>query len=220
MPPVWNQRAPCSLKIFAQSTSPGRSCDAAVCPRSEQPSAARMPNPLSVKFRPLRTARPTPSYFTQRRCSRFTPPCSMRSSTRRPTALSASAVTIVVSRPKQRRSPRATLYSPPPSHARNRRVVETRMSPGSNRSMTSPRLTRSHRHWTFVLIFMLRTRLRLGRFLQLQSVRDLDPPAARRSLQRGLAPRRPERRMSNRNVEQLQGSVMRLKRLLAAHPYS
>ena len=32
----------------------------------------------------------------------------------RPTGLSASAVTIAVRRPKQRRSPRATLYSPPP----------------------------------------------------------------------------------------------------------
>ena len=30
--------------------------------------------------------------------------------------LSASAVTMAVLRPKQRRRPRATLYSPPPSH--------------------------------------------------------------------------------------------------------
>ena len=44
--------------------SPGFSCDTAVCPRSEQPSAARTPKPRSVKFSPLRTARPTPSYFT------------------------------------------------------------------------------------------------------------------------------------------------------------
>ena len=32
----------------------------AVCPRSEQPSAARTPKPRSVKLRPLRTVRPTP----------------------------------------------------------------------------------------------------------------------------------------------------------------
>ncbi|MGD0547911.1 MAG: hypothetical protein ABR991_08805 [Terracidiphilus sp.] len=41
----------------------------------------------------------------------------------RPTGLSASAVAIAVRRPKQRRSPRATLYSPPPSEARKLRVV-------------------------------------------------------------------------------------------------
>ena len=86
----------------------------AVWPRSEQPSAARTPKPRSVKLRPLRTVRPTPSYLTQvTRCS--TPPWNIRSSTRRPTGLSASAVTIAVLRPKQRFNPRATLYSPPPS---------------------------------------------------------------------------------------------------------
>ena len=36
---------------------------------------------------------------------------------RRPMGLSANAVTTAVSRPKQRRRPRATLYSPPPSQA-------------------------------------------------------------------------------------------------------
>ena len=44
-----------------------------------------------------------------------TPPCRSRSSIRRPTGLSARAVTTAVRSPKQRRSPRATLYSPPPS---------------------------------------------------------------------------------------------------------
>ena len=43
MPPQWNQRAPSSLKIFFQSMSPGLSCDTAVWPRSEQPTAARTP---------------------------------------------------------------------------------------------------------------------------------------------------------------------------------
>ena len=94
---------------------------------------------------PLRTVRPTPSYLTHvTRCS--TPPWNIRSSTRRPTGLSASAVTMAVSSPKQRRSPRATLYSPPPSQTWNERVVWTRMSPGSSRSMTSPRATQSQRH--------------------------------------------------------------------------
>src|SRR5689334_21163306 len=69
----------------------------------------------------------------------------MRSSTRRPTGLSASAVTTAVLSPKQRRSPRATLYSPPPSQTRNSRAVCTRMSPGSSRSITSPSATQSQR---------------------------------------------------------------------------
>ena len=42
----------------SQSTSPGRSWDAAVWPRSETPSAPRTPKPRSVKLSPFRTARP------------------------------------------------------------------------------------------------------------------------------------------------------------------
>src|SRR5215471_2780062 len=61
-----------------------------------------------------------------------------------PTGLSASAVTTAVSRPKQRLSPRATLYSPPPSQALKVRVVAILPSPGSSLSIISPRLTRSH----------------------------------------------------------------------------
>ena len=45
---------------------PGRSWLAAVWPRSETPTAPRTPKPRSVKFSPLRTARPMPSYGTQR----------------------------------------------------------------------------------------------------------------------------------------------------------
>ena len=153
IPPVWNQRAPSLAKIFCQSISPGLSCETAVCPRSEHPTAARAPNPRSVKFNPLRTVRPTPSYGTQRKYLCETPPCNIKSSISRPTGLSASAVTIAVSIPKQRRSPRATLYSPPPSHTRNSRVVEMRPSPGSSRNMTSPRLTRSHMQSRFGLIW-------------------------------------------------------------------
>src|SRR5471030_3560344 len=58
-------------------------------------------------------------------------------------SLSTNAVAIAVRRPKQRRRPRATLYSPPPSQTRNARAVRTRPSPGSRRSMTSPSATRS-----------------------------------------------------------------------------
>src|SRR5436190_15739000 len=69
----------------------------------------------------------------------------MKSWMRRPIGLSAKAVTTAVSRPKQRRRPRARLYSPPPSQAWNWRAVVTRPSPGSRRSMISPSETRSKR---------------------------------------------------------------------------
>src|SRR3989441_3135862 len=55
--------------------------------------------------------------------------------------------------PKHRRRPRATLYSPPPSQTRNVRVVAMRLSPGSSRNITSPRLTRSQRQALLGLIF-------------------------------------------------------------------
>src|SRR5215468_7421655 len=51
--------------------------------------------------------------------------------------------------PKQRFNPRATLYSPPPSLTAKCRVVQIRYSPGSKRSITSPRLTKSQRHPAF-----------------------------------------------------------------------
>jgi hypothetical protein len=61
MPPVCNQRTP----IFAEDVVPveiaGLELLAAVLPRSETPTAPRMPKPRSVKFRPLRTVRPMPS---------------------------------------------------------------------------------------------------------------------------------------------------------------
>src|SRR4030095_3109935 len=69
----------------------------------------------------------------------------MRSSISRPTALSANDVTTAVSKPKHRLSPRATVYSPPPSQTSKRRVVAMRRSPGSNRSMTSPSASKSQR---------------------------------------------------------------------------
>src|ERR1035437_5859911 len=74
------------------------------------------------------------------------PPVRMKSSTRRPISLSVSAVTIAPRRPNARRRPRATLYSPPPSQARKDLAVRIRPSPGSRRSITSPRDTASKRH--------------------------------------------------------------------------
>ena len=146
MPPQWNQRTPSTSKSCFQSTSPGLSWEAADQPRSEQPTAARTPKPFSVKLSPTRAARPMPSKGTHLTCERSTPPCSMRSSSSRPISLSTMAVTTVVRRPKQRRSPRTTLYSPPPSHTWKERVVRMRPSPGSSRSMISPSAAASHLH--------------------------------------------------------------------------
>ena len=60
------------------------------------PTAPRTPKPRSVKFRPLRTVRPTPSYGTHLMNSVSTPPCRMKSSSSRPTSLSAKAVQTAV----------------------------------------------------------------------------------------------------------------------------
>ena len=144
MPPVWNQRAPSTAKSWCQSTSPARSAAAAVWPRSDTPTAPRTPKPRSVKLSPLRSARPVPSNGRQRMWLVSTPPCSMQSSTSRPISLSTSAVTTAARSPKHRRSPRATLYSPPPSQTRNVRALRIRPSPGSSRSITSPSATTSY----------------------------------------------------------------------------
>ena len=144
MPPVCSQREPLTAKIRCQSKSLGWLFAIAVLPRSEQPTAARTPKPRSVKFRPLRTVLPIPSYGTQRMSDVSTPPCRIRSSSNCPIGFFANAVMTVVRMPKHRLSPRATLYSPPPSQARKVRAVWMRSSPGSSRSMTSPRLMQSH----------------------------------------------------------------------------
>ena len=75
-----------------------------------------------------------------------TPPWRIRSSRRRPTSFWTKDVATAVFIPKQRRRPRAALYSPPPSQALNEQVVRTRPSPGSSLSMISPKETRSHLH--------------------------------------------------------------------------
>src|SRR5882724_11363967 len=144
MPPVCSQRTPSLPKIWSQSKSPALSWLAAVRPRSETPTAPRTPNPRSVKFKPLRTVRPTPSKGIHLMKSVATPPCKVKSSSNRPTSLSANAVATAVRKPKQRRNPRATLYSPPPSQTLNSRVERIRPSPGSNRSIISPRESRSY----------------------------------------------------------------------------
>ena len=118
MPPVCSQREPLTAKILCQSKSLGWLFAIAVLPRSEQPTAARTPNPRSVKFRPLRTVRPIPSYGTQRMSDVSTPPCRIKSSSNCPIGFFAKAVMTAVRMPKHRLSPRATLYSPPPSQAR------------------------------------------------------------------------------------------------------
>ena len=139
MPPVWNQRTPSSPKIFSQLNSPGLICDAAEWPRSEQPSAGRMPKPFSVKLRPTRVLRPRPSKSRQITCDMSTPPCMMRSSTSQPRSFFGSAVTTAARLPQHLRIARATLYSPPPSHTWKLRELRTRPKPGSKRSITSPK---------------------------------------------------------------------------------
>ena len=126
--------------------SSGFAFEMAVLKRSEQPFAPRMPKPLSVKFNPFLQTRPMPSVSIHFTREVSTPPCIMKSSTRCPTSLSARAVRTAVFRPKHLRSPRTTLYSPPPSQARNDLAVRIRPSPGSRRSITSPRDTASNAH--------------------------------------------------------------------------
>ena len=120
MPPVWNQRTPSVAEEVLPVDVARPQLEAAVWPRSDTPTAPRTPKPRSVKLSPLRTVRPMPSYGTHRMSDVSTPPCRMKSSTSRPTSLSANAVTTAVRSPKQRRSPRATLYSPPPSQTPER----------------------------------------------------------------------------------------------------
>src|SRR3954470_2642632 len=144
MPPVWNQRTPSSPNSFSQFTSPGLICDAAEWPRSEQPSAGRMPNPFSVKLSPTRVLRPRPSKSRQMTCDMSTPPCMMKSSSSQPRSFFGIAVTTAARLPQHFRIARATLYSPPPSQTLKLRALRTRPKPGSKRSITSPKDMQSH----------------------------------------------------------------------------
>ena len=146
MPPQWNQRTPSTSKSCFQSTSPGLSLGGRrPWPRSEQPTAARTPKPFSVKLKPhaRRAAdaverRPLARARDPRRPAASGPPAAGRCRCPRWRSPPWSAC------PKQRRRPRATLYSPPPSHTWNVRVVRIRPSPGSSRSITSPSAAQSH----------------------------------------------------------------------------
>src|ERR1700737_2108482 len=71
--------------------------------------------------------------------------------------------------PKQRLKARETLYSPPPSHARNSRVTEILTGPGSRRNITSPKLTRSN--WQFSLRLILNGVLNLA-FILIPSLKS------------------------------------------------
>src|SRR3954470_12149246 len=104
-----------------------------------------MPKPFSVKFRPTRVLRPSPSNSRQMIFEVSTPPCSMKSSTSQPRSLAGSAVTAVARLPQHLRMARATLYSPPPSHTWKLRALRTRPKPGSKRSITSPNEAQSQR---------------------------------------------------------------------------
>ena len=146
MPPVWSQRTPSLPKIYSKSKSSGVALEIAVLARSEQPTAPRMPKPRSVKLMPFRQVRPMPSVFIHLIREVSTPPCIIKSSISIPTSLSAKAVMTAVFKRKHLRSPRITLYSPPPSQARKLLAVRILPSPGSKRSITSPRDTASYLH--------------------------------------------------------------------------
>ena len=139
MPPVCSRRTPSSPKILSKSISSFFSLEMAVFARSEQPLAPLTPKPRSVKFRPFRQVLPMPSVFAQWIKDVSTPPCRIKSSTRYPISFAANAVITAVFKEKQRRSPRTTLYSPPPSQTLNCLAVRIRPSPGSKRSMISPK---------------------------------------------------------------------------------
>jgi len=61
IPPVCSHRTPCSLNNRLQSTSVGVIWLAEECPRSYIVTLGLTPVPTSVKFRPTRLFRPTPS---------------------------------------------------------------------------------------------------------------------------------------------------------------
>ena len=144
MPPVWNQRAPSRPKISSQSTSPGFSCETAVWPRSEQPSAARTPKPRSVKLRPLRTVAADAVVLH--------PAHALLDAALQHQVLDEAADRVV----GERRDDGGRQAEAAPQPARDVvlaaalpglevRVVCTRPSPGSSRSITSPSETSAQR---------------------------------------------------------------------------
>ena len=78
-----------------------------------------------------------------------TRPASIISSIRYPISFLTKAVTTAVLKPKHFARPLATLYSPPPSDALNPLEVLILPSPGSKRSITSPKDNSSYIHLSF-----------------------------------------------------------------------
>ena len=149
MPPVCSHLTPSVPNIYSKLKSSGVAFDIAVFARSEHPTAPRMPNPLSVKLIPFLQMRPIPSVSIHLIRDVSTPPWQIKSSISMPTSLLANAVITPVFILKHFLSPRTTLYSPPPSHARKALAVRILPSPGSRRSITSPRETASYLHSLF-----------------------------------------------------------------------
>ena len=115
-PPVWNQRAPSPRRRVPVDVARRAAAATAVWPRSRAPDGAADAEAALGEVEPVAGgAADAVVRAARRRGAVSTPPWRIRSSTRRPTALSTSAVTTAVRSPKQRRRPRATLYSPPPS---------------------------------------------------------------------------------------------------------
>ena len=123
MPPVWNQRAPSLPKIASQSISPRLpNWLTAVCPRSRA-TQRRAHTKATLSKSSAHCAPRDPRRHTSPKSQLRDPPRPAASGPRpaaRSRGLSASAVTI--GRPQAEitaATPRATLYSPPPSHAWN-----------------------------------------------------------------------------------------------------
>ena len=123
------------------STSPGLICEAAEWPRSEQPSAARTPNPFSVKFSPTRVFAADAVVLAPDDVGAVsTPPCMMKSSTSQPRSLmrqrgdDGRALAPALAHGARRRCTRRR----PPTPGTSSGMVRTRPKPGSRRSITSP----------------------------------------------------------------------------------
>ena len=118
--------------------------------------AARTPKPRSVKLRPLRTLRPTPSYGTQRTWRLVDAALEIRSSTQPSDRVvderrdDGRAQAEAAAQPARDVVLAAALPRPGTSAS-----CGCAPSPGSSRSITSPRLTRSQRHSDFGLISRL-----------------------------------------------------------------
>ena len=147
-PPQWNQRAPSRPKIaIPVDVARPELRRSGVRPRSEQPRAAAHAEAAFDEVEPVADAPADPvvGQPDARTSGRHRPAGSDLRATARP-GCRRSAVTIAVRRPKQRRSPRATLYSPPPSETRT--TASSRSARRRGRSAASPRRARRGRTGT------------------------------------------------------------------------